>query len=344
MNICIIGGSGFIGGYLIKILKQQHNILNIDKRKSSRHPDVKYEQCDVRDYEKLHSLIPAETDFVVLLAAEHRDDVTPTSLYYDVNVEGAHNVLKIMTEKHIDNILFTSSVSVYGLNKNRPDEFSPTAPFNHYGKSKLEAERILKRWFENDQNGKSLIIVRPTVVFGPGNRGNVYNLLKQISSGRFMMVGKGNNRKSMAYVENVAGFINHCLNANYKKFHLFNYIDKPDLSTKQLVEQAELAIGKRILPIKIPYIFGYSTAKMLDLILGLLKKKNPISAVRVKKFCATTQFDSSTIQATGFKPPFSLEKGLEITIKSILEDNIEQLQPALSTVLQPSTPAPVQTV
>ena len=149
-----------------------------------------------------------------------------------------------------------------------------------------------------------------------------------------MMVGKGNNRKSMAYVENVAGFISHCLNANYKKFHLFNYIDKPDLSTKQLVTQAEMAIGKRILPIKIPYVLGYSTAKILDVVLGLLKKKNPISAVRVKKFCATTQFDSSTIQATGYKAPFSLEKGLEITIKSIIQDRKATAKPVLTPVLQ----------
>lgn len=337
MNICVIGGSGFIGGYLISILKKDHNIINIDKVTSSRHRDIKSHQCDVRDYEKLKECIPADTDFIVLLAAEHRDDVTPTTLYYDVNVEGAHNVLKVMTEKHIDNILFTSSVSVYGLNnRNKPDEYSPTAPFNHYGKSKLEAEGILRRWFENDQNGKSLIIIRPTVVFGPGNRGNVYNLLKQISSGKFMMVGKGKNKKSMAFVENVAGFINHCINAGYKKYHLFNYIDKPDLSTKELVTAAELAIGKRILPIKIPYIIGYTTAKTLDLVCGLLKKKNPISAVRVKKFCATTQFDSATIQATGFQPPFTLEKGLEVTIKSIIEDKKSSVQPHLAPVLQPN--------
>jgi nucleoside-diphosphate-sugar epimerase len=333
MNICVIGGSGFIGGYLISILKNQHNLLIIDKVECEKHPDVTYKQCDIRDFEKLSKTIPAETDFIIHLAAEHRDDVSPTTLYYDVNVEGTHNVLKVMTEKHIDNILFTSSVSVYGLNKNRPDEYSPTAPFNHYGKSKLEAEGILKRWYENDQNGKSLIIVRPTVVFGPGNRGNVYNLLRQISSGRFMMVGKGNNRKSMAYVENVAGFISHCVNADYKKFHLFNYIDKPDLSTKELVTQAEIAIGKKILPIKIPYVIGFATAKMLDMVLGLMKRKNPISAVRIKKFCATTQFDSATIQATGYKPPYKLEKGLELTIKSIIEDRKVTIAPVLSPVL-----------
>lgn len=327
MNICIIGGSGFIGSYLINILKARHTITNIDKNESLRHKDIRYVPCDIRDYNSLKDAIPADSDYVVLLAAEHRDDVSPSSLYYDVNVEGTHNVLKVMTEKHIDNLIFTSSVSVFGLNKNNPDELSDTDPFNHYGKSKLEAEKLLRRWFDNDQNGKSLVIIRPTVTFGPGNRGNVYNLLKQIASGRFIMVGKGNNRKSMAYVENVAGFISHCIEKGYKKYHLFNYIDKPDLTTKELVTEAEAAIGKKIIPIRIPYMIGFSMAKGLDIVLGLLKKKNPLSAVRIKKFCATTQFSSATIQSTGYIPPYSLEKGLEITIKSIVSDqqNIPQI-------------------
>lgn len=319
-RICIIGGSGFIGGYLIDILKAHNNIINIDKVNSIRHKDVTFKQCDIRDYKKLKQVIPSNTNFIILLAAEHRDDVTPTSLYYDVNVEGTHNVLKVMTEKHIENIIFTSSVSVYGLNKNNPDELSDTFPFNHYGKSKLEAERLLRRWFENDQNGKSLVILRPTVVFGPGNRGNVYNLLRQIATGKFVMVGKGNNKKSMAYVENVASFISHCIEMNYKKYHLFNYIDKPDITTKELVSEAEVAIGKKIIPFRIPYIIGFAVAKSLDIILGVLKKKNPLSAVRIKKFCATTQFDSSTIQVTGFTAPFTLEKGLQITIRSIFAE------------------------
>ena len=157
-----------------------------------------------------------------------------------------------------------------------------------------------------------------------------------------MMVGEGKNRKSMAYVENVAGFITHCINTDYKKYHLFNYIDKPDLSTKELISHAESAIGKRILPIRIPYFAGYATAKILDIALGLLKKKNPISAVRVKKFCATTQFDSATIQATGYKAPYSLEKGLEITIRSIIEEQkekdtvVEKYSPAINPSLEPA--------
>lgn len=72
------------------------------------------------------------------------------------------------------------------------------------------------------------------MVFGERNRGNVYNLLKQIASGKFVMVGKGNNIKSIAYIENVAAFLVHCLSFP-NGYHLFNYADNPDLDMNTLV-------------------------------------------------------------------------------------------------------------
>jgi len=71
----------------------------------------------------------SETAVVVLLAAEHRDDVSPISLYYDVNVQGAKNVLNAMDKNSIKSIVFTSSVAVYGLNKSNPDETHPADPY-----------------------------------------------------------------------------------------------------------------------------------------------------------------------------------------------------------------------
>ena len=74
---------------------------------------------------------------------------------------------------------------------------------------------------------KTLVIIRPTVVFGEGNRGNVFNLMNQIAKNRFMMVGSGTNRKSMAYVENVAAFLEYSLSFQ-SGLHVHNYVDKPD--------------------------------------------------------------------------------------------------------------------
>jgi UDP-glucose 4-epimerase len=88
-----------------------------------------------------------------LLAAEHRDDVTPVSLYYDVNVEGMKNVLEAMEVNNVKRIVFTSSVAIYGLDKNNPDESFPAEPFNHYGKSKWKAMReVLQEWYEKHRD------------------------------------------------------------------------------------------------------------------------------------------------------------------------------------------------
>ncbi len=87
------------------------------------------------------------------------------------------------------------------------------------------------------------MIVRPTVVFGEQNRGNVYNLLRQIASGKFMMIGDGTNRKSMAYVENVAAFLEYSLGFE-NGVHIYNYIDKPDFDMNTLVSKVNKALGK----------------------------------------------------------------------------------------------------
>jgi GlcNAc-P-P-Und epimerase len=84
-------------------------------------------------------------------------------------------------------------------------------PFNEYGRTKYEAECVYRDWQAQDPGNRALVIIRPTVVFGEQNRGNVYNLLRYLADGRFVMVGSGRNVKSMAYVENIAAFLEHSL-------------------------------------------------------------------------------------------------------------------------------------
>jgi len=315
MKITTIGGSGFIGTYLIELLQLEHQLLNIDKHYSVAFPHLT-SIADIRDYDKLLTAIqPA--DWVILLAAEHRDNVSPISLYYDVNVQGTKNILKALDEKGINKIIFISSVAVYGLNKPNSDEASPADPFNHYGKSKWMAEEVLRTWHIKDPQNRTLVIVRPTVVFGPNNRGNVYNLLQQIGSGKFMMIGKGNNKKSMTYIENVTGFIMYLLQKNLSGYHVFNYVDKPDLSMNELVTIVEKAMDKKLASVRIPYWLGYLGGVGFDLAAAITRKKFPVSAVRVKKFCATTQFSGEKWLQTGFTPAYTLHEGLIKTIHAM---------------------------
>jgi len=91
MNILVTGGSGFIGTNLVSdLLEQGHKVSIYDKRKSETYPDLCI-VADVRDKEKLANSMHG-IDAVYHLAAEHRDDVRPVSLYYDVNVGGAENI------------------------------------------------------------------------------------------------------------------------------------------------------------------------------------------------------------------------------------------------------------
>ena len=313
MKICLIGASGFVGTRLIELLKQQNNLslLNIDKNNSHFYPEITA-IADIRNKEKLKTLLQGQ-DLVVLLAAEHRDDVSPTSLYYDVNVEGTCNVLEAMDECGIRNIIFTSSVAVYGLNKDNPKEDHPADPFNHYGKSKWKAEEALRKWYTKNSDLKTLTIIRPTVIFGERNRGNVYNLLYQIASGKFLKIGRCENKKSMAYIGNVVALIAYVIN-NSKDYNVYNYVDKPDLSMNELVDVVGKSLNKKIPTLRIPYAAGVLGGYCFDLLAKMTKKKLSISSIRVKKFCATTQFDATAIHRSGFIAPYTLNEGIRKTI------------------------------
>ena len=314
MNITLIGASGFVGTRLLGLLsenQEQYTLRNIDKQQSHFFPQVT-EIGDVRDLdtlkEKLH-----DTDVVVLLAAEHRDDVTPTTLYYDVNVGGMRNVLQAMEANGIKRLVFTSSVAVYGLNKENPNEEHPKDPFNHYGKSKWEAEQVLQEWHKSHPDW-NINILRPTVIFGERNRGNVYNLLKQISSGKFLMVGKGENKKSMAYVGNIVAFIKFLIDTKCEGYNVYNYIDKPDFNMNELIAHVSKVLNKHIPSTHFPYWLGMLGGKCFDLLAWVTGKKLAISSVRVKKFCATTEFDATKAHSSGFVAPYTLGDGLARTL------------------------------
>ena len=308
--IQVIGGSGFVGSFLLQELKG-FKVSNLDKNTSPFFNEI----TTIGNIRKKEDLtFSKEVSSVVLLAAEHRDDVSPTSLYYDVNVEGTRNVLEAMDKSGIKNLIFTSSVAIYGLNKDNPDENHDQDPFNHYGKSKWEAELLIKEWYENDTTNKSVTILRPTVIFGERNRGNVYNLLKQISSGKFIMIGKGENKKSMAYVGNIVALIKDRLLKMELGYNVFNYADKPDFSMTELTQLIEKKINIKLPKQRIPFWIGMLAGYGFDLISLLLQKNLSVSSVRIKKFCATTKFDASKVHNI-FKAPYSLREGLDKTLE-----------------------------
>ena len=308
----MIGGSGFVGTNLCRELAlKQQDFEIIDLKMSNQFPE-KCKIADVRDAATLRNAITG--DVVVNLAAVHRDDIRDKSEYQRTNVDGAENVALVCEEKGINKIVFTSTVAVYGFAEPGTDESGAIKPFNEYGRTKFEAEEKLRVW--QAQGDNSLIIVRPTVIFGEGNRGNVFNLLSQIASGKFLMVGKGENKKSMAYIGNIVAFLETCV-ASEQKYGIFNYVDTPDLTMKELVAQVRSKLnGKTGVGPRLPYWLGMVLGYTADLVAKLSGKNLPVSSIRVKKFASSTEFRSAKASLENFQAPFTLSHGVERTLQS----------------------------
>lgn len=313
MGIIVIGGSGFIGTRLGTLLTRDGiDFKIVDKALSKMFPE-RTVLGDVRSVEELSAAI-SEGTVLINLAAEHHDDVRPLTLYEEVNVQGARNLCAVARQKGINKIVFTSTVAVYGFAPLGADETGAIAPFNEYGRSKYAAELIFKEWQQEDATNRTLVILRPTVVFGERNRGNVYNLLKQIASGRFVMIGKGENRKSMAYVENIATFLKFATTFQ-PGVHLYNYIDKPDFTMNKLLGTVNRILGKpEEVKFRLPYMIGLAIGKGFDLVAMVTGKRLAISSIRVKKFCANSMFNTSVAQS-GFIAPVPLVEALERTVR-----------------------------
>jgi GlcNAc-P-P-Und epimerase len=313
-EVCVVGGSGFIGTRLVKRLLESNkcNVKIIDKAPSVSFPEL-VSIGDVCSPIYLKKLI-SNNSVIINLAAEHRDDVRPLSLYEEVNVGGARNLCSIAKEKDINRIIFTSSVAIYGFAPIGTDELGKPAPFNDYGRTKYEAEQIFKDWQSEAPKERTLVIIRPTVVFGEQNRGNVYNLLRQIASGKFVMIGSGENRKSMAYVENVAAFIEFGIGLP-AGVHIYNYIDKPDFTMNTLVGNVNKILGRsEKINLRLPFTLGYVVAKLFDLTSLVTGRRFSISSIRVKKFCANSVYNTA-IDHTNFIAPIPIAQALEKTVR-----------------------------
>lgn len=313
-RVTIVGGTGFIGTSLTAALLRSGHTVRVVDLVTGHHSAVEYRQVDVRDRDGLMTALSA-SDVVYNLAAVHRDDIRPATRYHDVNVTGAMNICAVCALLGVNHLVFTSSVAVYGDAPPNTGEDRTPEPANAYGESKLLAERAHTEWQAQAPASRSLVIVRPTVVFGEGNRGNVYRLLRLIAAGRFAMIGDGTNKKSMAYVGNLSAFLATAV-IRPPGVHVFNYVDKPDFSMHALAEIVTGALGpRRLTRLRIPYPVGYLAGLVCDLIASVTATNLPLSADRVRKFCMTTTYSADRLHATAFQAPFSPREALIGTIR-----------------------------
>src|ERR1700733_15597876 len=174
----VVGGSGFIRTHLLEFLtasRKYERLISVDiNEPRARITGVEYLYHDVRDPidVKLGGGNPAD---IFNLAAIHVTPGHPEGDYYYTNVLGAVNVCRFANETGSQNILFTSSISIYGPSEKALDEDAPPAPVSAYGRSKLSAEAIHRLW-QSERPTRRLTIVRPAVIYVLYERGNFTRL------------------------------------------------------------------------------------------------------------------------------------------------------------------------
>ncbi|MEM1165373.1 MAG: NAD(P)-dependent oxidoreductase [Planctomycetota bacterium] len=318
MKILVTGGSGFIGSYFYDLLLEDgHELVILDLIEPGFDaPRATYLKGDIRDHAAVRGAMQG-CDYLLHLAAAHHDFGIERPTYFDVNEQGMAVLAEVMDELGVRKCCFYSSVAVYGDAHEPHHEDSGKQPNNHYGESKLAGEVVLKQWAEKGE-GRSAIVIRPTVTFGPRNFANMYSLIRQIDSGKFVQVGKADNIKSLSYVENIIRATTFLMARQHElpPFDIYNYIDKPDLTSSRITEVVYEALGKKKPGFAVPMWLAQLLALPFDIVIKLTGKNLPVSSMRIKKlFAARTKFESDKILAAGFEPPVPLEEGIRRMVK-----------------------------
>src|SRR5262249_44027368 len=151
--------------------------------------------------------------------------------------------------------------------------------------------------------------------FGEGNRGNIHNLIEQIRHRRFLMIGDGRNRKSIACLDNLVDFLLAQL-PREPGVRCFNYADKPDYAIGELVAlirvllDGEAGGGPPLSRFAVPYPLGLLAGYGFDLAAWSIRRPFAVSSDRIRKFCSDTTIAIPAVERTGFRARVSIEEGL----------------------------------
>lgn len=305
----VTGATGCIGGALVARLSQQGwrvVALVRDRTRAgflNQWPNVEFVEGDLSAREGMAGAMRSCEVVFHLAAKVHAAPDTPDSEFVQVNVNGTRNVVAAAIENCVRRFVLFSTVAVYAESDEVLDENSLTIPATSYGKSKLEAERIVCG------SGLDATVLRLPVVYGLRDRGNVAKLIDAIRFGRYFIVGNGRNLKTMVAVENVVDAA-LAVARDERACGIYLVADGRPYSQAEIAETIADLLGHRR-PRKLPRGPLLLAGRAADLIRKLTGVALPISADRVIKLSNHTCFSAVRIERElGFKPCVELREGL----------------------------------
>ncbi|HEX6892175.1 MAG TPA: NAD-dependent epimerase/dehydratase family protein [Chryseolinea sp.] len=309
MAILITGASGFIGSHFHNALPQK-DLINLDLLEPSFPAQSTFIKGDIRIAEDISGAIQGRgIKTIISLAAKHHDFGIGHDEYFDTNEDGTRMLCNAASEFDINEMIFYSSVAVYGLREEISTESMEPQPDAPYGASKLAGEKVIVQWAK-EKPGRKALIIRPTLVFGKNNMANMRNLIKQIDSGLYFHLGKANNIKSIAYVENLVQATLFLMERMKPGVSIYNYADEPQLTTRDISNIIAESLNKKI-RLSVPKTLGVMMGLPFDIIIKLTGKNLPISSARIKKLGTPTHHSAKKVFSEGFKPQYSTIDGLK---------------------------------
>ncbi|PRW97777.1 NAD-dependent epimerase/dehydratase [Pseudomonas fragi] len=319
----IFGGSGFIGVFFAKQLLasgRAEKIYLYDREQVANKPfpyRTKLVQDDARiieingDVRQSITWQPEEcVALTVNFAAIHREPGHEDFEYYETNLLGAENVCAWAERVGCNDIVFTSSISPYGPSEQQKTERSLPVPVTAYGGSKLVAEKIHQVWLAADKAQRHLVIVRPGVVFGPGEGGNVSRLIKAVINRYFFYMGNRDTRKAGTYVKELCYAIEWVLQRQKERsehFTLFNMSMNPGPSIQEYVQTVCKVAGVKRNVLAIPYPVMLGCAYAIEVVARPLGIKHPFSPVRIRKLVRSNDIHPGYLVDNGYVYRFNLE-------------------------------------
>ncbi len=319
--VCVVfGGTGFIGSHFARFLIQHDladevYLADIAEPRSDFSWDsnkIHFVEIDVRNPIESAKL-PENPDLIVNLAAVHREPGHEPHEYFETNIRGAENVCAWAEETSCNRIVFTSSIAPYGSTKSPKAEMSLPVPETPYGSSKLAAEKVHQIW-QNGDVVRKLVIVRPGVIFGPGECGNVTRLVQAVIRRYFFYMGNRTTRKAGGYVKELINTMIWALGkveAGDRGFFLYNFTMDPAPSVEEYVlATCKVAGISRYVP-SVPYWLLYMASVLIESVAKPLGIRQPISPVRVRKLVRSNNIEPEVLRNGKYEYTHTLESAMK---------------------------------
>jgi GlcNAc-P-P-Und epimerase len=323
-TIVIFGGTGFIGTHVAQHWLRErlsNRIFLVDHAAPRNEPYTAELQAALKDGRAIfvpgdvrnsdwRAQLPERVDLIFNLAAIHREPGHQPREYFETNLRGAENVCTYASQVGCSRLVFTSSISPYGPSEDIKDEDSLPVPETPYGSSKLAAEKIHLSWQAASPERK-LLIMRPGVVFGPGEGGNVTRLLRSLVKGYFLYMGNRQTRKAGGYVKELCHVIQfglENLSRAGESASLLNFSMNPPPTVEDFVNAIQKTTGRRRRPVSVPRSLLLGISYPIDRVARTFGIRQPISPVRVRKLFRSTFIEPKRLRELGYKWKYTLEE------------------------------------